>query len=784
MPAYTTQGTPLTYIICYDDVLNHPDVALERVKEAPPMFYHGGTDMAYFARVGASDFRGKREARKYSIPLSPREARDRAQVATRWVSSLHESGVDIVIAYVCNQTLFGDPEARTGIWWFYDHWEEYTDDVGPKPEADPIDWLQREPDGLPHFNYPYRFGGDPGLRWAPCPNNPYFHEWLLLTVRLMAQYGYDGVFVDNNILHCHCRWCQKAFRDFLAETYMPAELSERFGTDDVSSLKLSTPGDKVLWAMKQEGFLQRIHDREPEEFEKKFGTMDLEKAVISEAGYGFLWGRANDFWREKVREGHTEAEADRILREGDVSSIGVETPEQLALWADTQRFWGWSIARRNGEIRAAARRICPTFLVVPNWGDMGGFDSINARRCDAKNPKEWSPGTDILFYEEEYFPGTLAPGYTFDCIASYKYSAACDMRPAVLPYRGADHTALIELATAEAAAFGGDGMFVQPGFQNPDVRERYREFYDARADWFRNRQSVANVGVYFSFDELHMENMRHLAEALMMAGYLSDHHVLFDFLCEGQLQLEEMSRFEVVILPHAEYLPREARTAIDRYLESGGCVLVTGNTGAFDGNGKPWSRDDLLESLRKQARADRTALVWEPSVRGKLAWIADFERWLPERAWRIHDLKDYHVGIERLENGLVDELVELAKREPDDDPRLAKLLDDMADRELSILPGAPPTLRAAVWVREFPRPSAVVHLVNYDIPGPGTPKDGKPVPVRKVRVSLPLPEAMEPRKIVAAQPEGDETDIPFKVNNDRVEFVVPEVEVYLAVMMS
>ncbi len=206
----------------------------------------------------------------------------------------------------------------------------------------------------------------------------------------------------------------------------------------------------------------------------------------------------------------------------------------------------------------------------------------------------------MIFFEEDYYPSTIAPGYTFDLIMGYKYAGACGMRVCAVPYRGMEYRSLCELATAEAAAWSGDGMFVQPNqpaYLFPEVRRHYRAFYERHADWYVRRTSTAEAGLVYSFDELHLENTHHMHEVYPLAKYLADHHVLFDLLCEGQIRLPELRRFSLVILPHVQYLPVAARRALLRYVREGGCVLVTGNTGAYDEHARPNERQDALAAL-------------------------------------------------------------------------------------------------------------------------------------------------------------------------------------------
>jgi hypothetical protein len=524
-------------------------------------------------------------------------------------------------------------------------------------------------------------------------------------------------------------------------------------------------------------------------FRTKFGTDDLDQAVASEGGNGFHWGRAHDFWVRKLKERHTPEEVEGILRVGDVTSLGITTPRDLCLWADTQKLWAWSIGKAQARLRAAAETVRPGFLIMPNWGDMAGFRSVDSRRLEAKNVRLWKGGADIIFFEQEYFPCTLAPGYTFDLVIPYKYSAACGIRSTMLPYHGAQHRALTELGFAEATAWSGDGMFMHLRYKFPEIRDRYKAFYELRADWFAGHASYAQVGLLLSFDEVHFENTHHLRETYALTHYLLDHHILFDFLCEGQLTLKELRRFKLVILPHTQYLPRRARATVLRYLNEGGNVLVTGNTGAFDEHARPNRSRDLLGNLRSLVWPGRGDARAEYHGHGNIAWINDVFSWLPNRAWQVHDLADFNVDPLH-EQGIYDQVVAAAKGESDD-PRLAKLCDELAGMKLAALSEATPsTLRVAAWRSIGRKPSVVVHLVNYNVPGnklsgnchDPAPEQVEEVPVRNAEVTLPLPEATSVSEVLVADPQDpDPVRIPFRQRGGYVHFVVPSVAIYRAI---
>ena len=788
MPAYTTKAAPMTSVLASAGGTGRTKEQVEAyaqdVQRSWIRFFMCRSDMTFIPMSG--------------VRFEPEEVPAADERARVWTKTIHEHGVELLIPYICNQTIRGGNfEDREGLWALYDRWEEYEQFIGPKPAEPPDQWMQREPDGRMHFNYPRRHYGA-GHRYAPCPNNSFWHDWQCRNLALLARLGYTGIFIDNNILHCYCDHCQREFQAYLKHTYTAEQLRRRYGVDSPDGLRLSTKGDKVLWASAHREYVQKIHDEEPEEFQAKYETMDIDKAIVSEAGNGFHWGRSQNFWLDTLRKENSPDEVTRILREGDVSSLGITTPEDLCLWADTQKFWAWSVSQRNAELREAAEKVMPGFRIVPNWGSMSGYRATDSRRLEAKNVRLWKDGTDILFYEEEYYPGKLAPGYTLDLIVPYKYACACDIRPLVLPYRGAEHKDVFELAMAESAAWGGDGIlqslhsakvrpvmdempeFDKSGFTGPfdfrDVMEHYQGFWDERRDWFAGRTSVAEIGLVLSFDEIHMENMWHAREAYSLAHDLANHHILFDFLCEGQITPEELRRFRAVIVPHVKYLPEAARMAILDYADAGGVVIITGSTGECDENGRPTQVKDILAQMRSDVRDRGERTRRESMGSGQIIWIADVFQLLPKRAWEVHDVVDINIR-DMMQAGYLDSIRQASKHDPLDEGLLTSLIEDAVGRRSSVLgAGTPATLRASAWRNED---SLIVHLINYDVPLIGKIGQVEVTPVENVSVSVPVPDGVTPETVEVVDlwnPEPLRPD--FAVREGRISFTVPRVDVY------
>ena len=200
--------------------------------------------------------------------LTPGEAEAKMAKIKTMVAKLHAMGVRWVMPYICTMTIGGHHEKRTGLWEFYDHWHEYAAfQLGPRPAADPMDWMQRTPEGEVRTYYqwdaPYYA---PNYRWAACVNNPAWRQHLGNVVRLAAQAGYDGVYMDNNCsTGCYCEHCQETFRQYLAKRVTAKDLRADLGFGSFDQARMSTEPRTYLWRLTAEfktdskvGFLREL----------------------------------------------------------------------------------------------------------------------------------------------------------------------------------------------------------------------------------------------------------------------------------------------------------------------------------------------------------------------------------------------------------------------------------------------------------------------------------------------------------------------------------------------
>jgi hypothetical protein len=208
-----------------------------------------------------------------------------------------------------------------------------------------------------------------------------------------------------------------------------------------------------------------------------------------------------------------------------------------------------------------------------------------------------------MMFEEDGMPGRTAPGAYHDFQLEYKLSLANGVRPVVLPY-GEKSPAVSELAFAEAAAYGG-GAYVQAGYDVPEIRKRYRELGAKHKDLFDGLEPVAHVGLGFLFNQSLLENPAHMQQFYPLKLAFSNAHYLWDTVTEADLSVEKLSRYRVVVMPDARYLPPDAEAALRDWAARGGELIRVAGTSSPEtavtrlaGRGLKWTTRQDLAGLR------------------------------------------------------------------------------------------------------------------------------------------------------------------------------------------
>ncbi len=783
-------GLPITYIIDYRDHLPDMEAHIEELRPSPPTLYHIGTLDTPMPSCWGAAF--PHEPEGGAALADPEEIAQRLDTNRRFVAKLHEIGVRWVIPYICNQTLGGNRETRTGIWKFYDHWDDYREfGVGQRPAADPVDWMARERNGGLHFNYETRhpyFMKWGQFRFAPCMNNPFYNDYQRPIVRMIALAGYDGVFVDNCILNCYCWWCQDGFRRWLSGRSTAEDLAEAFGWSRPEQIQLGHRGSRIEWVKDDPLFRTFLAETlSPEERVKWLGTDDMERADVAIGGNGWLWGRANEY----RRWAHARLSPDeRELRWGirSLDEWGIRDQADRLLWAETKRFWAESVCDNLEKIRRwGAEVLGHAFLILPNWGAMQSLDGNEFREEIGHDFRRWSPQSEYQMWEEDGDSGRVAPGIHLDYTLQYKFGFAHRARSAAMNARG-DDGPTCALAHAEAAATGGNA-FIQHGTRFPEIRTLYHRLFSDAADWFEGYTSAATVGLVYSYENLHLENTEHVKQVYRWSRYLDNQQVPFDYLLEEHIADEEYLRpYRLVIAPEVTYLSEEQCRALTSFVVSGGTLVLTGDIGSHDMHARPRAESPLTPLIRKARKKDRVKVFAE---QGQLIWAPTVGDLIPTGALTREEMLDLARSEASALQGAASryELMDAVDRavavERFLDPGpLASLVKDWERLQV-----ADPY--AACGVRVFPyihldgkSGAFVAHVVNYNISLTSKPGTRTVEAVKDLSLRFTVPDGWRVRRVESLEPGGSLTALHRKAKKGVVTLSLPSVEAYALVRVS
>ncbi len=223
----------------------------------------------------------------------------------------------------------------------------------------------------------------------------------------------------------------------------------------------------------------------------------------------------------------------------------------------------------------------------------------------------------------------------------------------------------ITLWLAQTTASGMVPWYIWLGSQPPDDRwrETGRKFYQWLAKHeahFFNRRPVANVGVVFSqrFNHLYRvppptaggygaRRSTRTAPPGSPTDYLQgiyyallEGRFVFDFVHEDDLTPETLGKYEAIVLPNIALLSDEQAKGLRSYVESGGSLLATFETGLYNEAGEPRSDfvlGDLFGIHRTGAAGDRVGAYYYGNIERQHEILKGFQntRWLPLGEYRV-----------------------------------------------------------------------------------------------------------------------------------------------------
>ena len=321
------------------------------------------------------------------------------------------------------------------------------------------------------------------------------------------------------------------------------------------------------------------------------------------------------------------------------------------------------------------------------------------------------------------------------------------------------------LSIAEAAANHGAALAVHWG-QETDERFAMEDYYGPVLRYQRflaDHESLIHPARPWSQVALvyprraELEGEADCLHALKRIGrLLEDEHLLFEIILDEQL-LERAADYAALILPEVRRLSPEEAELLRRFVEEGGRLIFTGDTGTCRLDGRPYAENPLADWQTQPVEEAHAGHA--RAGKGRVLYI-------PEGPW-APDLAEVREGV-RLP------VYPPIEKDPFGRAFLADLKDLLGGSFLES--DAPWFVRVRAWLPEQCA-ALVLHWVNYH-----QDEDAGievPFPLGPLQVECAVPEGYEVERVEWLYPEMKEA-VPLQhiTSGSRIRFSIPALIVY------
>jgi hypothetical protein len=352
-------------------------------------------------------------------------------------------------------------------------------------------------------------------------------------------------------------------------------------------------------------------------------------------------------------------------------------------------------------------------------------------------------------------------------VRSYKLARAFDN--VLFTYTFSD-----PMAIAECLTFNQTIGFAGTDPLTPAMRQ-YVAFYRKYRDLFVGANDAGNVAVLRSYPSITYNNAGAQLSAILVEQALLGARIPFDLIFDEHLK--DLSRYRVVILPNSECLSDQQLAAIRSFVEKGGGLVATEQSGIYDEwrrfRGKP-GLEGLVDAQQRfrgfggtggGGRRGAAAPAPSPSParkeygQGRVVYIraVEFDGPLPEME------RNFKIGAE------------FWKR-PKNWKEITEAVGWAARGEIPVQVSGPDFLVAHLTSQAGKR-RVLVHLVNFNARNVGS--------IGGVEVSCRLPARAAAKEVRIYSPDS-EAPLTITVNNGPAGavFTVPDVKTYSIAAVS
>ena len=478
-----------------------------------------------------------------------------------------------------------------------------------------------------------------------------------------------------------------------------------------------------------------------------------------------------DYVQDKLQEVFDGADLQRIFGRQDLAEVTdlltpcQECPEDLKTRFQLTVNRATHLRRKEAldEIYIAHGRSLNPNLLLAQWYHKYDFMAHDERSLLPS--ALWAKDEDYIWYSQGGYKGMsfIKHNYLADMglPARFIYAATGGKPYVINKY---DFRRL-RLSISEAAANHAAALAYHWGYdENPDFAVedyyapviRYQRFLADHETLLHPAQPWAQIALVYPRRSELEDEIDSLEPLKRIGRLLEDRHLLFDIILDEQL-LECTANYEMVILPDVKRLSVEEGAYLQRFVERGGKLVFSGDTGKYQLDGQLYPEGlfadwELTAEDHNGARLEGVCYVAEGQ------WEPDSVEVQPDVQLPAYpSLEDDSWG-----------------------QALLRDLDDLLG-EVYLETDAPWFVRVRAWAPEG-HEALVLHWVNYrqdedaDIE--------TPQPTGPIQVECKVPEGYSVQKVEWLYPEkGDSVPLHHDTCGEGVHFTIPSVIVYgLSVM--
>lgn len=393
----------------------------------------------------------------------------------------------------------------------------------------------------------------------------------------------------------------------------------------------------------------------------------------------------------------------------------------------------------------------------------GGITGANRTWENGIDHSRLLPFTQVFWSEEKNPPDYLPDGRLISTIRSYKLART--YRNILLTYTSDSEAAIGEcLAFNQTIGFAGESPLSA-------AMLKYIAFYRKHRDLYIGTEDLASVAVLRSYPSITYHNVRAQLSAILVEQALIQSRIPFHIYFDEHLARLSPSVCKALILPDTECLSDDQLASIRRFIEAGGGLIATGETGLYD----EWRRLRVTPGLRGLVENQAPASAYEESVAkgpiragqpvrkqvglGRVAYFPgiEFDGALPPPS------PYFTIGTEYW-------------KRPKNWRELVEAISWAAQGEIPLRVGGPDYL-VANFIEQPEKRRRLIHLVNYNS------NDAPSIENIEIECEAPEASAVSSVRLYSADSELP-SEMKFTMRGAKALFTIPKLKVYCMVAVS